>query len=98
MNFLEKFSDTKYVIRLNIKTNSKSQKIVNNNDFLTVFLKTKPVKNTANKELINLIKRKLNISSNQIQILSGSKSSDKLIKLTFSKNIEEQEIVRKLVN
>ncbi len=97
MKFLEKHSDTNFIIKLNVRTNCKSQKVVNNGDFLTIFLKSKPIQNKANKELINLIKKRLNISSNQIQIISGSKRQDKLIKLYFLENIKEQEIIRKLI-
>lgn len=96
MKFLEQRSNTNFVLRLNVKTNSRSQKIINNGGVLTIFLKSKPVQNKANKELIALIGKKLNLSSNQIQIISGSKSKDKLIKITFLRNIEEEEIIDKL--
>ncbi|MBA7624353.1 hypothetical protein ES703_31760 [subsurface metagenome] len=96
MKFLEQRSNNNFILRLNVKTNSRSQKIINNGDVLTIFLKSKPVQNKANKELITLIGKKLNLSSNQIQIISGSKSKDKLIKITFLRNIEEEEIIEKL--
>ena len=96
MKFLEQRSNTNFVLRLNVKTNSRSQKIINNGDVLTIFLKSKPVQNKANKELIALIGKKLNISSNQIHIISGLKSKDKLIKIAFLRNIEEEEIIDKL--
>ncbi len=98
MNFLEKQSDTIYFLRLNVKTNSKTQAIVNNGSFLTIFLTSKPIQNRANKELINLLKRKLNISSSQIQIISGSRTQDKLIKISFLENIEEEVIKDFLFN
>lgn len=96
MKFLEQRLNNNFILRLNVKTNSRSQKIINNGDVLTIFLKSKPVQNKANKELIALIGKKLNLSSNQIQIISGSKSKDKLIKITFLRNIEEEEIIDKL--
>ncbi|MFX1308762.1 MAG: DUF167 domain-containing protein [Promethearchaeota archaeon] len=96
MKFLKKYSETTYILFLNVRTNSKKLKIVNDGDFLTVFLKSKPIQNKANKELISIIKTKLNLSSSQIQIISGSRSHKKLIKLTFLANIEEQEIIRRL--
>ncbi|MFX0000238.1 MAG: DUF167 domain-containing protein [Candidatus Hodarchaeota archaeon] len=98
MIFLEKHSDTIYTIRLNVKTNSKNQKIIYNGDSLTIYLHSKPIQNKANKELINLIKWKLKISSHQIQIISGLKAQNKLIKITFLEKTEEQELFRKLVN
>ena len=98
MKFLKKYSDSTFVIKTNVKANSKTQKIINNNEFLTMFLRSKPIKNKANKELINLLRKKLNISSNQIQIISGVKSTIKLVKITFFRNIEEQDIICTLIN
>lgn len=98
MNFLQKNSDTNYIISLHVKTNSKSQKIVNNGDFLTFYLNSEPKQNKANRELVNLIKKKLNISSNQIRIISGLKSSDKLIRITFLKNTDALGVISKLIN
>ena len=97
MKFLEKISDTSYFVKLNVKTDSKKQKIIKDDDFLTIFLKSKPIQNKANKELLNLIKRRLKISMDQIQIISGLKSHNKLIKLDFIETIEEREILRKLI-
>ena len=50
MKFLEKISDTSYFVKLNVKTDSKKQKIIKDDDFLTIFLKSKPIQNKANKE------------------------------------------------
>jgi uncharacterized protein YggU (UPF0235/DUF167 family) len=96
MKFLEKNSDFEYIIRLNVKTNSKIQKLLNNNDFLTVFLKSKPIQNKANIELINLIKKKLHLSSSQIQIISGYKNRDKSIKIIFNEKTNQNEIIGRL--
>jgi len=98
MRFIKKYLDTNFILKVNVKTNSKKQKIVNDGDSLTIFLKSKPVQNKANKELIDLIKRRLIISSNQIQIIHGLKSHDKLIKLNFLEINEEQDIIRKLID
>lgn len=87
-----------YFLKVNVKTNSKKQKIVNSGDYFTVFLKSKPKQNKANKELLNLIKSRLQLSSDQIQIISGSKSHDKLIKLNFIEITEESDIIRKLID
>jgi uncharacterized protein YggU (UPF0235/DUF167 family) len=98
MKFLEKHSDNTYFIKLNVKTNAKNQKLVKNSSSFTLFLKSKPIQNKANKELINFIKNKLNIAANQIQITSGLKSQDKTIKISLLENIEEQKIMRKLIS
>ena len=84
MRLIEKYSNTSYIIRLQVKTNSKTQKVSINDEILTIFLKSKPIQNKANKELISLIKKKLNISSDQIQIISGLRSRDKTINITFA--------------
>jgi uncharacterized protein (TIGR00251 family) len=98
MNFLKKPSDLMYLLRVKVKPNSKNQKIVNNGDSLTISLNSKPVQNKANKELINLIKKKLKLSSNQIQIISGLKTTEKLIRITFFEKIEEEELIRLLID
>ncbi|MFX1597263.1 MAG: DUF167 domain-containing protein, partial [Promethearchaeota archaeon] len=81
-----------------IKPSSKSQKIINNNEFLTISLLSKPIQNRANKELINLLRRKLQLSSSQIQLISGSKSSKKIVKITLLETIEEKDLIRRLLN
>ena len=98
MNFLKIHSDLVFLLRVNIKTNSKNQNIVKNNDFLTISLNSKPIQNKANKELINLIKKKLKIPTNQIQIISGLKTTNKLIKITFLEKIEEFDFIRTLID
>lgn len=97
MGLIKKLDNRSFMIRLQAKTNSKKEKIVSNGEILTIFLKSKPIQNKANIELISLIKKKLNISSNQIQLISGSKSKDKTIKIAFNKSIEEEEIIKKLL-
>ena len=96
MKFLKKQSDFEFLLKVNVKTNAKIQKITKSNDFLTISLNSKPLHNKANKELINLLKKKLKISSNQIQIISGSKSKEKLIKISFLEKIEDKELIRSL--
>jgi uncharacterized protein YggU (UPF0235/DUF167 family) len=97
MKFLEKISDNNYLIHLTVRTNSKRQKIINNIENLIIYLNSKPIQNKANKELIDLLKRKLKISSNQIRIISGLKSKDKLISLTFLEKVEEKELLKRLL-
>lgn len=98
MNFIENQSDKIYFLHLNVKPNSKKFNIVENGETLTIYILSKPVKNKANKELVNMIRKKLNIPSNQVQIISGLKSNNKIIKLDFTKKITEEEIIKKLTN
>jgi len=97
MKFLKKFSDHTYLIKLNVKPNSKTRKIINNDDFLTILLSSKPIQNKANKELINYIKNKLKIPSNQIKIVSGLQDSNKVIKIDFLEKIIEEELIQRLL-
>ncbi|MFX1567179.1 MAG: DUF167 domain-containing protein [Promethearchaeota archaeon] len=98
MNFFKKLTDFVFLLKINVKTNAKIQNITKVNDFLKISLKSKPMQNKANKELINLIKRKLKITSTQIQIISGLKNPDKIIKITFLEKINEEELVRQLID
>lgn len=98
MNFIESQSDKIYFLHLNVKPNSKKINIAENGKFLTIFLLSKPVKNKANKELVNILRKKLSIPSNQVQIVSGLRSNNKIIKLDFNRKITEEEIIKKLTN
>lgn len=95
-NFIKKKSNDTFLLHLNVKPNSQKQEIINNEDNLTVKLRSKPVQNKANKELLNLLKKKLKISSTQIQITSGSKGTNKIISIQFSEDITEKEFFKKL--
>ena len=97
MKFLEKKRDFSYVVHVKVKPNSKKQDIINNEEFLTILVRSKAIQNKANKELIELIKRKLEISSNQIRIISGLKGSNKLIQITYLDDVEKREIYNKLI-
>ncbi|MBD3197841.1 MAG: hypothetical protein GF317_22510 [Candidatus Lokiarchaeota archaeon] len=83
MRFIEKKSDYDYIINLYVKTNSHHQEIQNDGKFLAVSLKSKPIRNKANKELIKLLSKKLKVSSSQISIISGMTNQDKIVKLFF---------------
>ncbi|MFX1302514.1 MAG: DUF167 domain-containing protein [Promethearchaeota archaeon] len=96
MKFLKKYSDTNYIIRLIVKPNSRRQDIIDNGEFLTILIRSKAKQNRANIELINLLKKKLNISSNQIKIVSGLKTTNKAVQLKFNKKIETHLLYSKL--
>lgn len=98
MEFIEKKSDKTYFLHLNVKPDSKKFNIVKNGKYLTIYLLSKPIKNKANKELIDILRKKLKISSNQVQIVSGLRSNNKIIQLDFTKKILMEEIINKLTN
>ena len=101
MDFLELKSNNLYLLRIRVKTNSKKREILRCSETdsdLTILLRSKPVQNKANRELLNLIKRKLNVSSNQVQIISGLKKADKILQVSFSENIVESDVIKRIFN
>ena len=98
MRSIEEISKNLYILHVNIKTDSKKQEIIDNGEFLTILIQAKPIKNKANIELINFLKKRLNIASNQIKILTGLKSSNKSIQIEFLEKTEKQSIIRKLLS
>jgi len=96
MRFLEKINDNNFILRINVKPNSKRQDLIINDKFLTVYVRSKAIKNKANKELINLLKTKLEVASNQIKIVSGLKSTNKVVQLNFPEKQKNQLLINKL--
>ena len=99
MSFLDIKAKNVYLLRVKVKTNSIKQEILpysETDSWLSINLKSKPVKNKANKELINLIKKRMSISSDQIQIISGLKKPNKTLEIKFIRNIERQNLINKL--
>jgi len=55
----------------------------NENDlpFLKIYLTAIPVRGKANKELIKLLSRELNISKSKVRIIKGEKNKEKIIEI-----------------
>ena len=98
MSFLTKNSEKSFILKLNVKPNAKRQKLIDHGDYLSISIRSKPIQNKANKELIHLLKKKLKVSSKQIKIISGIRNSNKLIHIDFLCDIEKTEIIRRLFN
>jgi uncharacterized protein YggU (UPF0235/DUF167 family) len=96
--FLEKKSTTTYNLHIFAKPNSKLQKIISDEEKLIISLRSKPIQNKANKELIGLLKKKLKIPTNQIELVSGLKGTKKIVKLSFLEEIDEESIIKRLLN
>ncbi|MHA1486546.1 MAG: hypothetical protein ACTSSC_05185 [Promethearchaeota archaeon] len=47
---------------------------------------------------MKLLSKKLNITTNQIQIITGSKSANKTIQIRFYQDISKSKILEKLAN
>jgi len=98
MSFLKKISGNTLNLSIHVKPNSKEQKIIQEKDNLVVSLKSPPIKGKANKELLKLIKKKINIPHMNVCLLSGFQNRDKIIQITFNNEIiNEQFILEKLI-
>jgi uncharacterized protein (TIGR00251 family) len=98
MFFIDKKSLKTYLLRIYAKPNSKKQEIVDDGKYLIVKLQSKAVQNKANKELISILKQKLNIASKNVKIISGTKGSNKIIQITFIKEVRKDQIIKKLLS
>jgi len=101
MVFFEDNSEHTIILKIRVKTNSKLQNIsynLNKDSWISINLKSKPLQNKANKELIKLMSKKFNIATNQIQIIKGIKNSNKTVRIRFSENISESQLLEKLKN
>jgi uncharacterized protein (TIGR00251 family) len=98
MSYLEKRSEKEYYLHLYVKPNSRKQEISEDGDYLAINLKSKARRNKANKELINLLRKKLDLPSDQVRFISGLRSEDKVIQLLFSENNDPKAIKNKLIH
>jgi len=101
MVYSEDNSEKTYLLKIRAKTNSKGQKISYNqitDSWILINLKSKPVKNKANKELIKLLSKKLNVATSQVQIIAGLKNANKTIQISFYEDISKPQILERLIN
>lgn len=101
MVFFEDSLERTVFLKIRVKTNAKAQKILFNQStdtWISINLKSKPVKNKANKELIKLLSKKLNIATNQIQIIAGPRNTSKTIQVRFHQDISISKILEELTN
>lgn len=59
MSFIEKKSINCYLLHIYAKPNSKTQKLLDDGNYLIVYLQSKAIQNKANKELISILKKKI---------------------------------------
>lgn len=97
MSFIEKKSDNSYLLTIYVKTNSHYQKIEKDGKFLAISLRSKARRNKANKELIKLLQKKLDINANQISFQSGVHNEDKIIKIDFFEEKDKVQLIEKLL-
>lgn len=70
-------------IKVRVKTSKKENKVIRN-DFADyeVWVKSRPVKGAANKELIKVLADYFNTTKNNLRIVKGHTSIDKTVELT----------------
>ena len=73
-------------IKVIVKTGSEKNSISQESNIYTVRLRSKPIKNTANIELLNLLSKYFDIPKTSITILKGLKSRHKLIEIGNGKD------------
>ena len=98
---MENKSERTILLKIRVRTNSKVQKISYNqstDSWISINLTSKPIKNKANKELIKILSKKLNIAAHQIQIIAGLKNVNKTIQIRFNEDISRLKILEKLIN
>jgi len=72
----------KMKIQVKVKPNSKQQQIQESaNGSLIIRLKSPPVDGKANKELIEVLADKYNVTKSQVSIKSGLSSKNKLVEI-----------------
>ena len=99
MVFIEEIKSNTYLIKVFVKPNSKKQEIAPihlEDDYLTVYLRSKPIQNKANKELLSLLKKKLHNWILSIEISNGFKSSNKIILVKGDNKVTKNEILNLL--
>ncbi len=69
-------------IAVKVIPNSKQEKILQEQDTLKVYLKSKPLKGEANKDLVRLLSKYFNKKKAEIKILLGKKSRKKIIEIS----------------
>jgi len=89
-------SENNVVLQLQVKPNSKKQKIVVDSldKKITIFIKAQPDKGKANKELLKFLAKILEKTTSDISIIAGQTSRDKTI---IVKNDTKQNVGRKII-
>lgn len=84
------------IFRIRVRTSASCNKIKGlRGEALKIDINAPPIKGKANKECIRFLAKELRIPKADIEILSGLKSKDKLIKI---KGINKEEAFKVLIN
>ncbi|MHA1805559.1 MAG: DUF167 domain-containing protein [Promethearchaeota archaeon] len=97
MKGIEKKSEHEFHLKCHVIAGSKNKSISLEEEKIKITLTSSPQKFRANKELITLLRKKLRISSKNIQIIAGIRSRDKIVKIHFPGKITENELIHKII-
>ncbi|MBU0672845.1 MAG: DUF167 domain-containing protein [Candidatus Margulisbacteria bacterium] len=77
-------------MRYNVKviTRAKSNKVVEEQGRLKVYLTTPPVEGRANEALVKVLAEHFSVKKRQVKIVLGKKSRDKVVEVLASREIE----------
>jgi len=73
------------IIHVKVFTKSKKKGFVEKDGIINAYLSSAPEKGHANAELVKKLSHKFNIPQSQIEIIKGTKSKNKTIKLDIKK-------------
>ncbi|MFX1273519.1 MAG: DUF167 domain-containing protein [Promethearchaeota archaeon] len=91
--YIEKKDDNSFILHVQVKPNSKKQDIMIESESITIYVRSRAIQNKANKELVNFLRKKFKISSHQIKIISGLKTSKKIIEFNFTQQLNENQFL-----
>lgn len=69
------------IIEVSVQTSCKKSQLVIKDDIYHISLKSKPIKNIANLELIDILSSYFNTSKSSVKILKGLKGRKKLVEI-----------------
>ena len=94
--YIEKKSNNSFLLHIKVKPNSRKQEIIKDEEQLIIRVRSKALQNKANKELLGLLRRKLKVPSDHLKILTGLKSSNKIVEIVFNEDLDENKLTKLL--
>lgn len=85
-------------VQIRVRLNSPVSKIVfdAHTNEITAYLRSSPVRGEANRELIKTFRKKLNVDSLQVAIISGHHSHSKILRIVGLTKEDVVERIRKI--
>jgi len=68
-------------IQVKVKPNSKTEEVIQEGDIFLAKVKEPPKEGKANQAVIKLLSKHFGLSQNQVRIISGFKSKNKIIEI-----------------